>query len=206
MSLAETLHPAEPMALPPGHVDRPRVKWWTREEYYALVEQGVFNGRRFERAFGEIVEMPSMKDPHAFARKLADYTIRPLFDPAAFTVQIQCPLAIGTAHDPEPDIAVVAGGVRTQSSHPTTALLIIDAADTSLRYDRVVKGAMYAEANVPDYWILNLVDHCLEIYRNPVRVAAKTFEYDPPIRLVRGQSMAPLARPDALVTVDSLLP
>jgi len=206
MSLAEIVRPNTPMTLAPTRLDRPTVKWWTREEYYDLVNQGVFNGRRIERAFGEIVEMPSMKDPHAFALKLTDYALRPLFDPASFTIQVQCPMAIGTAHDPEPDIAVVTGGVRTQMTHPATALLIIEVSDTSLRYDREVKGAMYAEANVPDYWILNLVEDCLEVYRNRVRDPDGTFRYAPPLRFLRGDSIAPLARPDVPVAVASLLP
>ena len=190
----------------PVSLDRPTAKWWTREEYYGLLEQGVFNGRRVERAFGEIVEMPSMRDPHAFALKLSDYALRPLFDPATFTIQIQCPIAIGTAHDPEPGIAVVAGGVRTQSTHPTSAVLILEVSDTSLRYDREVKGAMYAEANVQDYWLLNLVDRCLEVYRGPFRHPDKTYQYPPPLRFGPGETVAPLACPTMSVQVDSLLP
>ena len=53
------------------------------------------------------------------------------------------------------------------TKHPTTAVLLVEVADSSLRYDRKIKGHRYAQAGIADYWILNLVDRQLEVYRRP---------------------------------------
>jgi Uma2 family endonuclease len=76
-------------------------------------------------------------------------------------------LGLSEDSEPEPDVAVVAlGNYSTQ--HPRSALLVVEVADSSLRKDRQVKADLYAEAGIPEYWILNVVDGVLEVYRNPV--------------------------------------
>jgi Uma2 family endonuclease len=184
----------------------PRPKRWTTEEYDALVATGLLDRMHIELVYGELIEMAPMGDRHAMGIKIGTYALIRAFPPDYATVQVQCPLKIPPGNEPEPDFAVIEGPARLQGRHPTTALLIVEVSDTSLRYDREVKGAIYAEAGVKDYWIVNVIEDCVEVYRNPHRDPDHVFRYDPPVRLRRGESIAPLARPENLITVDSLLP
>ena len=69
---------------------------------------------------------------------------------------------------PEPDAAVIPGRVADYDrAHPTTALLVVEVADSSLKQDRLTKRAIYAAAGIAEYWIVNLPDDCVEIRREP---------------------------------------
>jgi Uma2 family endonuclease len=83
----------------------------------------------------------------------------------------------------------------------TTAVLVVEVADTTVEFDRTRKQAIYARARIPEYWILNLVDHVLEVYRDPQESTCRTT-----LRLASGQSIAPLAVPTSQIPVSDLLP
>jgi Uma2 family endonuclease len=111
----------------------------------------------------------------------------------------------------DPDIAVVAGSVRSHkgNANPTSALLVVEASDEStLHYDGRRKARIYAVAGVADYWIINLVDRQLEVYRNPAENAGSTFDcpYTSRTILEPGDAIAPLAVPHERVAVADLLP
>ncbi|MDB5312513.1 MAG: uncharacterized protein JWO38_6715 [Gemmataceae bacterium] len=119
--------------------DSPRPLRWTREEYYQLAESGFFRDRRVMLIDGEIVLMSPQNEPHVAAIKLAEQAIEAGFG-AGFFVRVQAPLDLGEASDPEPGVAVIPGSPRTNRSRPTTALLVVEEADTSLAYDSGVKA------------------------------------------------------------------
>jgi Uma2 family endonuclease len=90
--------------------------------------------------------------------------------PHGFHLRQQLPLTVSTHREPEPDTAIVRGQVRDyQERHPSAqdCLLCIEAADGSLDYDRTVKGPVYAAAQIPVYWIVNLAQRQVEVYREP---------------------------------------
>jgi Uma2 family endonuclease len=88
------------------------------------------------------------------------------------------PFDIGEHSEPEPDVAVVSGSIRDYTTvHPTTAALLVEVAETSLHYNRTEKGSLYAKAGIIDYWIVNLVDRQLEVYRTPVYEAKGLYGY-----------------------------
>jgi Uma2 family endonuclease len=105
---------------------------------------------------------------------------------------------------------VVVGSPDDYTDHPTPAdvRLVVEVSDTTLRLDRKVKAALYAEAGVPDYWIGNLRVRRLEVYRDPVPLP------DPPggygYRSVtfysEEESITPIAAPHAVIRVADLLP
>jgi Uma2 family endonuclease len=109
--------------------------------------------------------------------------------------------------DPEPDVAVVPGSLGDAiSSHPTHAALIIEVSDTSLRIDRK-KAEIYARSGIKDYWIINLVDGVVEIYRDPSpRGATTAAQYGSTFVLKRHESLSPLAAPHAVIAMSDLLP
>ena len=87
-------------------------------------------------------------------------------------------------------------------------MLILEAAESSLALDRETKGSLYARAQIVDYWIVNLVDHVLEVYRDPVAAPASPYgwRYASVTTLRAGDAVTPLAVPHSRVAVADLLP
>jgi Uma2 family endonuclease len=122
---------------------------------------------------------------------------------------VQAPLALDEESAPEPDLAVVRGTwADYRDAHPTSAALLVEVADSSLLFDRDQKGSLYARARVVDYWIINLVDRLLEIYRDPGPdpAAAHGWRYRSRITLSPPAAVAPLALPAVRLSVGELLP
>ncbi len=173
----------------------------TREEYVRMVEAGVFEGRRVELIDGVVYEMPPQLSPHAATVMQAQEVLRNVFSPE-LSLRCQMPLDVGAASMPEPDLAVVPGTPRDYyAAHPTGAALVLEVTDTSQHHDRKRKTRTYAEAGIQDYWIINLARDVLEVYRDPAGGTYRTRRI-----LRRGERIAPLARPDAMIAVDDLLP
>ena len=124
-------------------------------------------------------------------------------------MRMQGPLGLDADSEPEPDVAVVSGGPDDYAhAHPSRPALTVEIADSSLAADRDYKGSLYARAGLDDYWVVNLVDRVLEVYREPAREADAPFGWHYARRVVLGPeaAIAPLAAPRALVAVASLLP
>jgi Uma2 family endonuclease len=175
---------------------------WSRAEYDRAAAAGVFSAdARLELIDGEILDMTPQGSRHATAFSLVADAVQRAFGPGYY-VRLQLPLALADDSEPEPDVAVVEGGVRDyRDEHPRTALLIVEVSDDSLRRDRTVKQRLYARCSVPDYWILSLADAHLEIYRDPGDDGYRTV-------IVRraGETVTPLSRPEATIRVSDLLP
>jgi len=175
---------------------------FTREEYEQLVEQGFFHPEeRIELVDGVLYEMTPQSSLHAAGVRGSQEALRPIFS-EGYDIRSQLPLALGFDSEPEPDVAVVLGSWRDYShSHPTSAILIVEVADSSLLQDRKRKASLYARAEIPEYWLMNLVRRCLEVYREP-----KDGVYTSRTILREGDSVSPLSRPEAAILVASLLP
>ncbi|NCJ07886.1 Uma2 family endonuclease [Synechococcales cyanobacterium C] len=189
-------------------VAQPKVHLWTRQEYHRMADLGLFEGRRVELVEGQVIDMAAMKSPHAVAIDLVDQALKAVFG-AGYYIRQQKPLVISDISEPEPDVAVVPGTIRDYAeTHPTTAVLIVEVADTSLSYDRNIKGSLYAKAGVADYWILNLVKRRLEVRRQPVADNQATYgwQYGESVLYDPGQQVSPLAAEGVWVTVEDLLP
>lgn len=179
---------------------------WTRREYYRMAELGFFEHKRVELIEGEIVEMSPMKSAHATALILVAEILRETFG-KGFSIRSQLPMNFGNASEPEPDVAVVRGNARDFSeSHPKSAELIVEVSDTTLRFDRNRKAALYAKNGIKDYWILNLKDRCLEIYRQPKKDKKLGYIYTESRIFTEEDVFAPLGAPDAEIKTADLLP
>jgi Uma2 family endonuclease len=148
------------------HVWPDRIRPLRRVEYDTLVAAGLLEDCRVELLSGTLVAMTPQGPLHAeVVRRLANRLIRDLTE--IVQVRVQSPLAVSDDSEPGPDLAVVqAADYRT--AHPSTALLVIEVADTSLHKDRGIKAALYATVGVPEFWLVNLADRNVEIYRRPV--------------------------------------
>lgn len=181
----------------------------TRQEYEKMIESGQFKpGERLELIDGEIQKIAPEESTHGVAISLAEHSLRSAFG-SGFTVRLQLPLALDPYSEPEPDIAVVHGTPSDYlTGHPSTALLVIEVADATLLQDRERKGSLYARAGIADYWIVNLVDRRLEVYRDPAPAmsSASGWAYAWSRYYAQGQQVMPLACPGAFVDVADLLP
>jgi Uma2 family endonuclease len=185
-----------------------RTRRWTKEEYYRLGELGFFHGQRVELIEGRLMVQCPQKSLHGGIVDLLT-EILSLRLPPSHRLRVQLPLDIGQTSEPEPDFAIVQGTRRQYlAAHPTSALLVIEVADSSLSYDREQKGSLYARAGLLDYWIVNLVDDRVEVYRDPVPDAAHLYgyRYASRVDLVPPASIAPLALPGMVVAVADMLP
>jgi Uma2 family endonuclease len=210
-----TLPQAAPVPLPdylPETPDNPgpdpQPICWSRAAYYRLAEQGWFQNQRVELINGDIYLMAAMNSPHRISINLTDKILQKVFS-EGFFVSVQCPLSIGELSDPEPDVAVIAGDIRDYpDSHPSTAVLVVEVSDTTLGFDRKKKGSLYASAGVPDYWIINLLQRCLEVRRQPVNDSDAPFgwAYADTKIYRKGDTVSPLERPDEVIAVEDLLP
>ncbi|MEM6552069.1 MAG: Uma2 family endonuclease [Planctomycetota bacterium] len=167
---------------------------WTREQYYAAGEAGVFTGRRVELIGGTIVEMAPQKNTHAVCVGLLQGLFTRLYGDACW-VRMQLPLRIKEVSEPEPDVAVVTGSPRDYDEHPDAALLVVEASDSTLAYDRGAKASLYAAGGIEEYWVVNLIERVLEVYRSPMADAAAAFGAKYGERRVLGveESVEPMA-------------
>jgi Uma2 family endonuclease len=186
----------------------PKRVCWTKHEYYKMAEMGLFDGKHVELIEGDVIEMSPMRPPHRTAVVLTGDRLRGVFG-AGYFISVQSPFDAGEPSEPEPDIAVIPGNVRDYKvAHPTTAVLIVEVADTSLQYDRIVKASLYAKAGIKEYWIVNLVDNQVEVYRHPVPMLEQTygFGYTTVTILKTSDTITPLAAPHMTIAVAELLP
>jgi len=186
----------------------PQPRRFTREEFYQMLDLGFFQDQRVQLIEGEIVQMASQTNHHAASIQLSRDALVAAFGPG-FWVRVQMSLDLTPWSVPDPDVAVVPGSPKGCSNdNPTTALLVVEVSITTLRFDRGQKASLYARAGIQDYWLLNLVDRELEVYRNPVVDATKPYGYGyADETILKAQDFAtPLAAPQACIRVDDLLP
>jgi Uma2 family endonuclease len=158
---------------------------------------------RTELIEGIIYDKAAQSSLHATGYRLVHEALRPIFlTESGYDIRGQLPLALGEDSEPEPDLVVVRGSIRDfRDSHPTTAVLVVEVADSSLLHDRKKKIPLYARAGIPEYWILNLVRRTLEVYREPLDAA-----YLSRAILRAGDTVSLLARPEIRMMVGDLLP
>lgn len=175
---------------------------WTRSEYEAMIDAGGFRSdARLELLDGEIFDMAPQNSPHSTGIQLLIEALRKIFG-AGYVVRSQLPLALDDFSEPEPDIAVVNGTPRDyRDAHPSTALLVVEVADSSLDFDRTRKRSAYARAGIPEYWILNVKAVQLEVFREPING-----EYQQSQSLQAQDLIFPLAAPDQTLRVSDVLP
>jgi Uma2 family endonuclease len=186
-----------------------RMRRWTRAEYDRLVSLGVFReDERLELLGGYLVVREPQGSRHGVAIELADSALRIAFGPG-WRIRGQLPIALDDESEPEPDLSVVAGDPRDSGhQHPSRPVLVVEIAEASLVFDRRTKGPLYARAGVPEYWIVNLVDRVLEVYRDPVVTsgAGTGGRYAAVSTLDAASVVVPLAAPDARIRIADLLP
>jgi Uma2 family endonuclease len=195
--------------------EMPRRRRWTRDLYYRAIDAGLFDeDDKLELIGGEIVEegmvdrMAPQSPEHGWTIRRATRRLEAAFG-TGNEIRYQMPLSLGGDSDPEPDIVVARGSEDDYvHRHPTDAELVVEVAIASAQFDRTVKAGLYASAGIPEYWIVNLDDRVLEVYRDPGTARDEPFEaaYGTKLRLVAGDTIHPLGAPGSEIAVSDLLP
>ncbi len=189
----------------PAHQPEPDVVGpFTVERYFRLVEDGVLApDDRVELLEGVVVAMAPHDAPHASGVARVALVLTEAVRRRA-VVRTQLTFIAGPYSAPEPDIAVVPGRYEDyDDAHPRSALLVVEVADSSLKQDRLTKAMIYAAADVPEYWIVNVPGQQVEVHREPDRTARR---YRTTTIARRGDALTLSAFPDTTVAVDDLLP
>ena len=180
----------------------PKPVLWSKSQYYQMGEMGWFEDIAVELIEGEIIRMSPIRSPHWKSVILTGTALRSIFGDG-FTVAEQNAFDGGPRSEPQPDVAVYAGGVREFEALPSHALLIVEISLITLRFDQTRKARLYASAGIANYWIVNLADRILEVRRQP---STRTGSYAE-VELFDAQaSVSPLAAPKISLAVSDLLP
>ena len=186
---------------PPSAPEEPR-KRWTRTEYRRLITMGILEDGKVELVNGEIWEKMGQGRRHIAV-------VTRLFKALGFVfgfdrLQSQSSLPVGEYGDPEPDLALLARDMDQyldEEPTPEEMLLVVEASDSTLRPDLTAKARQYGSAGIPEYWVVDIPNRRLHVFREPAPdgYASETV-------LTPDDEVRPLAAPDAAVRVADLLP
>ena len=182
----------------------PQTRKFTVAEYYRMAEVGILDSdERVELIEGEIIVMPPVGPAHA--DNVDEYIeIFAQYAPGRFRIRVQNPVRLDDYSEPEPDVALLRRrpeGYGAAHPTPTDVLLAIEVAHSSLEYDRNIKVHIYGRSGVPETWIRNLPEDCIERFTEPGPdgYARHTVHR-------RGEILIPVALPDLKLAVSELLP
>jgi Uma2 family endonuclease len=175
---------------------------FTSQEFRAMVGASVFRGdARLELVDGEVVEMSPIGSRHAACVRTLNELLRPVGKRAH--VDVQNPLGISEDNDYYPDVVLLKRRVDKYAGKipdASDALLVIEVADTTLQFDRMIKKPRYAAAGVPELWIVDLEGSRVWVYGKPSEK-----DYDEVFEFRPGDVLKVPEMPDVEIPVSELL-
>ena len=173
------------------------------DDYHKLGEAGILNeDSRVELIDGELIDMAPVGGQHVgIVNRLNKLFVLALGDEA--TVSVRNPVTLPPHSEPQPDVTIVRSkGALAPLAVPTPAdiLLLIEVADTTLRYDRGTKLPLYARAGIPEVWIVDVQGSGIEMHRDP---SGSVYGYAG--RAGTGHQLSPLNLPHIRLAVDDIL-
>ena len=176
---------------------------FTVAEYHRMAETGILSpDERVELICGTLRKMSPKNRGHVVAIRRAFELFYEMLKGRA-SVYTEAPLRLEGLHsEPEPDLLVCSNpDFETYGTEATSPLLVVEVADSSLCADLVEKASLYARGQVPEYWVVNLVERVLVVFREP-----RDGTYQLCSTLAPGARVTPLSWPDLDVEVASLFP
>ncbi|AEF99657.1 Uma2 family endonuclease [Methylomonas methanica] len=172
-------------------------------EWRRMGEAGIFPpDSRMELIEGEILHMAPIGFNHAGHVARLIHALAPLIQARAI-INAQNPIQLNELSEPEPDFLLLRPEPNFYTTrHPSAAdvLLLVEVSDSTLRFDRTQKLRLYANHNIPEYWIVNLIDNCLEVCRQP-----QDGDYLQKIVLGKSDSLNLVALPEVRIEVAAIL-
>lgn len=144
----------------------------TISEYHKMAKVGIIQfDEKVELINGEIFKLPKrFSTRHATYRRRLLNILTPLYFDELAIIGVQDTFHFDNFSEPLADLIIykfVEDYYSKKYATPTDVLLIIEVSDTTLNHDKTTKLRLYASANIPEYWVINLVDNCIEIYKKP---------------------------------------
>lgn len=172
---------------------------WTLDRYHQAVEAGVFDDQAVELLDGEIILISPEGIPHAhLSSEGADY-LRELLG-SRTKIRDGKPITLVNNSEPEPDLCICRPiSYANHHPYPEDIFWLIEYSNTSLAKDLEVKRQVYAIANIPEYWVVNLKDRKLVVFRHPIDGI-----YQSQQKFIEG-TIQPLAFPDVAIAIPRLL-
>ncbi|WP_404788005.1 Uma2 family endonuclease [Altericista sp. CCNU0014] len=192
---------APPLAL---NLEPSRLKRLTVQDYHRMSELGILDsGERTELIAGQIVLMVAKGTPHVTSLHLLANDLRDRLGNAAL-VRTQDPIHLDDYSEPEPDLAIVRGTVLDYADRhprPSDIHLLVEVADSTLKQDCEIKDKLYAQAGIADYWVVDLKNRQIHIFRNPTPTG-----YTSHLILSEPSDVSPLAFPHITLALTVILP
>ncbi|ABA21125.1 Protein of unknown function DUF820 [Trichormus variabilis ATCC 29413] len=181
-----------------------QLRLWTVEEYHRMAEAGIFGAdERVELLEGKIIWMIAKGTAHRSAVTRTDRLLQNSLKDLAL-ICVQDPVKLNDRSEPEPDIAVVKIDPLDYADHhptPSEVYLIIEVADSSLKLDCVTKSQAYSQAGITDYWVLDVINRQLHVFRQPTPQG-----YESKVVLAEDATIVPLEFPDLQIAILDMLP
>jgi Uma2 family endonuclease len=175
---------------------------FTVKQFHQMAEAGILSeNERVELIRGEMIDMSPIGTRHAgCVLFLSNFLI--LLSGGRALINVQNPLELDETSEPQPDIALLRPRpdfYRNSHPQPEDIFLLIEVADTTVKYDRDVKIPLYAEANIPEVWLVDVNQEVVEVYRNPLQGVYQDVQ-----KLVKNQILSILAFPDVHINVSEI--
>ena len=179
-------------------------KYWTVQEYHHMSEVGILDAsERTELITGKIVLMTAKGTPHVIALQLAASNLQSQLNHIAL-IRTQDPIELDDFSEPEPDLVIVKGKILDYTDRhpsPEDVYLVVEIADSTLKKDCEVKDKLYARSNISDYWVIDVKNRQVHIFRTPTPTG-----YASHLILSESQTISPLAFPSIVIPISSILP
>lgn len=172
------------------------------DEYYKMIELGLIkNYEKAEIIDGELIQKMTIGNKHAFIVDTLNRFFNKNVSDNIF-IRVQNPLRLSDFHEPEPDIVLSDLTKYDGKRHPRPAetLLVIEVSDSTLKYDKNTKLPLYANAGIPELWIVNIPNNTVEVHQNPrglVYHLIKVFSL--------GETVQSSILPEISISVDEIL-
>ncbi|MGQ4647351.1 Uma2 family endonuclease [Lyngbya aestuarii] len=180
------------------------LRLWTVQEYHQMVEAGILQpDEKVELVAGQIIKKISPQGSlHAAAIRRTERLLRERLGKQVL-IQTQLPIELNDFSEPEPDVAVVrVDPLDYEESHPKASdvYLIIEVADSTLKRDCELKAKDYAQSGIVDYWVLDVKNQQLRVFREPTEDG-----YQSEVVLGEDGIVSPLLFRDCRIAVADLL-
>jgi Uma2 family endonuclease len=180
------------------------IRKWTVKEYHKLGEMRFFHPEeRVELLSGNIITISAKGTANTSATRRTANVLRDILENQV-DVYYKSPIALDDNSEPEPDIALVRIDLFDYATHhptPSEVYLIIEVADSSLTFDREIKAKAYARSGIADYWVLNVNNRQLHVFREPA-----VDGYQSELILGENGSISPLQFPTVNIAIPAMLP
>jgi Uma2 family endonuclease len=182
-----------------------RLKRLTVQDYHRMSELGILDpSERTELIAGQIVLMASKGTPHVLTLRLLAIALEALLRHQPVFVSTQDPIRLDNYSEPEPALTIVQGTIQDYADHhprPNEVSLVVEVADSTLKQDCEIKDKLYAQAGIADYWVVDLKNRQLHIFRHPTPAG-----YTSHLILTEPNQVSPLAFPDIALALTAILP